>query len=329
MLRIDATVDDKGGSPVAEQILGSWEPDAGSIKFFRSSANFVFRFRRAGVPYFLRFAHSSERRRDDIDTEMSVVASLDRQGVRVAAPLPGPGGRFVTTAETEFGTFHGVVLVALQGRTLDIDELIPPQFHAWGAGLGRLHRGMTMLPTETVSARRSWQDDLAFAAVYIPHDRPAVRYELEQLSRQLSILPVELEHFGLIHFDFELDNLVWDEAGLGVLDFDDCARYWYAADIAFALGDLFERGYDPRNRSLQEFLRGYETERPLDSDLAAALPTFLRLADLLRYARVRRAADLSDSVPQPQWMLELRRKLASRLGSYEASLAAKWRPGQR
>ena len=51
----------------------------------------------------------------------------------------------------------------------------------------------------------------------------------------LGALPVDRDRYGLIHFDFELDNLYWRDQTIGMLDFDDCAHYWYAADIAFWL----------------------------------------------------------------------------------------------
>ena len=43
-----------------------------------------------------------------------------------------------------------------------------------------------------------------------------------------------------IHFDFELDNIVWNTDKTGIIDFDDSAFYWFVADIAFALRDLYD-----------------------------------------------------------------------------------------
>lgn len=55
MLRVDMTIDADGRSALAQQILANWGHDRGSERFFRSSANFLYRFDRAGAPYFLRF----------------------------------------------------------------------------------------------------------------------------------------------------------------------------------------------------------------------------------------------------------------------------------
>ena len=55
MLRVDSTVSTQGQSRIAEQILEQWEHEQGSAQFFRSSANFMYIFRKGGERFFLRF----------------------------------------------------------------------------------------------------------------------------------------------------------------------------------------------------------------------------------------------------------------------------------
>ena len=87
MRTVDSTVDTHGGSPIAEQILTSWDHDQGSLRFFRSSANFVYRFRQGGKPCFLRFAATSERRRDTIEAEIDILQWVAQRGM-TQLPLP-------------------------------------------------------------------------------------------------------------------------------------------------------------------------------------------------------------------------------------------------
>ena len=47
--KVDATIDALGSSPVAERILGSWPHEAGSVRFFRSSANFLYVFQNNDI----------------------------------------------------------------------------------------------------------------------------------------------------------------------------------------------------------------------------------------------------------------------------------------
>jgi Ser/Thr protein kinase RdoA (MazF antagonist) len=320
MLRVDATVDAEGRSSVAQEILGRWAHDAGSARFFRSSANFVYRFRRAGEPHFLRFADDAERRRADVVAEMDVVQSLADSGIKLASPVRSTAGRVVETVETTLGTFHAVVLPALEGSTLELEELDAAGFRAWGAALGRLHIAMGRLPDELIGRRRTWRDDLAIAARHIPADARAMRRELAAVSTVLEALPGDAGSIGLIHFDFELDNLVWRDGEISMLDFDECARYWYAADVVFALSDLFNGRFDSADPSYREFLAGYQAERGPGPTWHSAAPAFLRLAELLRHARVLRALDLPPDPQQPDWLARLHRELTDGLAAYEASL---------
>lgn len=320
MLRVDATVDADDRSALAEQILSRWTHDAGSARFFRSSANVLYRFTLAGRPSFLRFADSSERRRDDVETEMDVVQALAAFGINLATPVRSKAGHIVETVETSLGTFHAVALQALDGSTLEVEDLDPAGLRAWGAALGRLHLAMSQLPRDLVAQRRTWRHDLATAAEHVPADRPTVTRELAAVTTALEALPDDPAAFGLIHFDFELDNLVWQDGDVGMLDFDDCAQYWYAADIVFAVGDLFDGPLSAADPGFIQFRAGYESVRDPGPAWLADAELFSRLGGLIQYARLKRALDLPAEADQPEWLATLRHKLSDRLHAYEASL---------
>ena len=141
-----------------------------------------------------------------------------------------------------------------------------------------------------------------------------LRSEYDLLAGEFAALPVDSDTYGTIHGDFELDNLVWRGSTAAILDFDDSAHLWYAADIALATRDLFAdeagagmsvtRGMDdPR---FQAFMEGYREQRALDEDSLARVPLFLRVACLLEYARLVRALDLAEGAQQADWLVALR-----------------------
>ncbi len=321
MWKVDSTVTAEGSSPVAEQILRNWEHDPGSVRFFRSSANFVYVFHKEGKRYFLRFADSSERSRETIEAEVDIVNWLAGVGISVATPLQSRNGRFVETTATPAGAFHAVVFAGLEGSQLDVEDLDDSRFREWGAALGRLHFALKAYPGSGRVARGAWRDHLDFARKYVPEDELAVRHELDQIASVMAVLPVNRDNYGLIHFDFELDNLYWRNDTIGILDFDDCSHYWYVADIAFALGDLFGAGVKLDEASVREFVRGYSSHQLLDDELLSRLPVFLRMADLIDYARLARALDLPNDQAYPEWLSALNRKLKGRMEAYKASLA--------
>ncbi|MFD1676244.1 phosphotransferase enzyme family protein [Alicyclobacillus fodiniaquatilis] len=126
--------------------------------------------------------------------------------------------------------------------------------------------------------------------------------------------------FGLIHFDFELDNLCWQEDGVGILDFDDCAYDWYAADIVFALEALLEKDDDVNHPLFQSFVEGYREYASFDPAIYSQVPMFRRMGALISYAKLVRAIDVPDEEAAPEWFQSLHAKLTDCVVSYRTSL---------
>ena len=325
MAKVDATIRADGSSPVAEQIVERWVHDRGSVQFFRSSANFIYRFRDGESTRFLRFADSSDRSREAVETELAVLDAVVA-GLVVATPIASKHGNAVETVETEWGTFHAVVFPALDGQQYELDDLDDSGFRQWGAALGRLHAATGQIAAPP--ARPTWRDHLGFIQAYLPDDSFGLRAEYENIAGALAALPIGQDVYGLAHCDFELDNLIWSEAGIGLLDFDDCSYLWYAGDVAWALRDLFDAVDADARTSDSRFLAfvdGYRKHHPLDEASIAYLPLFLRYARLLTFARLARSMDVTageEQAEQPAWLRRLSRKLLDRMEKYQASIGA-------
>lgn len=132
--------------------------------------------------------------------------------------------------------------------------------------------------------------------------------EADLIEAHFRALPRDAASYGLIHYDFECDNVLFDQASgqCWAVDFDDAIYHWYAMDIEQALASLDE---EAPGRA-QTFLDGYASVHPLPPDLAAMRPVCARFAALLWYARVRRS--LAETVPdEPDWMTSLCTALAA------------------
>ena len=322
MWTVDRTIDASGSSPLATQILAAWRHDPGSLQFFRSSANFLYVFSHNGTRHFLRFAHGSERNRNEVEAEVAILRWLAGAGIAVALPVASQRGNVVETISTEYGTFHAVVFPKVDGIQFDLSELDLPRFRAWGATLGRLHTALSACPANISSARPTWRERLEQRSHNLPADAPGISEERERIVETLDTLEVTRATFGPIHFDVELDNLIWGEHAIHVLDFDECAHCWYVADIAFALRELFETGASVNDPEFQAFVDGYAAHHPIDEELFAQLPLFVRLANFQTYTEIVRALDLVEDPTQPDWLNGLIRKLDGLRNSYQQSLIA-------
>jgi Ser/Thr protein kinase RdoA (MazF antagonist) len=144
--------------------------------------------------------------------------------------------------------------------------------------------------------------------------------EAKKLRGYFSGLPRRKENFGLIHYDFEMDNVFYDETSrsIHVIDFDDVMQHWYMMDIVQAL-DSLEREVSSKTASdpSTTFLAGYQSHFAIEEAIWAALPVFRRFGDLYRYTRITRALQETWD-HEPDWMVMLRKKLQPRLAKYAA-----------
>jgi Ser/Thr protein kinase RdoA (MazF antagonist) len=322
MWRVDRTIDEAGRSPIAERLLAGWAHDPGTLRFHRSSANVLYRFERGGRPHLLRFADGEERSREAVASEVALLRWLLGEGVAVARPVPSEAGEEVATVDTGEGVFHAVVFEAAEGSHPDVEEMDEAGFHSWGAVVGRLHAVLATCPREIAGRRPELRGRVERVRAAAPDRFPAIRREADRLVAELDRIPAGPDTVGLVHLDLELDNLVWSEDGVTVIDFDDCARGPREADVAFALRDLFDAGPALDDRRVGAFLDGYGEHRRLGDEAVARLPLFSRLARLLNLGALTREVDLGQAPDQAAWLNGLVAHLTGLLAAYEASLVA-------
>lgn len=319
-----ATVNEEWESALADQILQRWDHDE-PAKYWRASSNFIFFFRNLGKTYVLRFNHADERTTESIEAEIEFVNALADQGIGVAKPIRSRAGNYVesvdvSVGEIGHGLFHAAAFEAIEGELLDIDELTPEQFVLWGKALAELHQAASLSPKV---ARPTWQEHLVMVAEILAAEDEVAQQAIDRLAAELGQLPVDEHSFGLIHFDFELDNILWEGAQPRLIDFDDCAYYWFAADIAFGLRDLFDDSankVDLAHKSFLHFMDGYRSVRPIAQAELERIPLFMQVHNLMMLARLHRTLTPINPTGELPWMADLREKVAAKMGFYRAQL---------
>lgn len=306
MKKVVETVDSEWKSTLAEEIIQHWDYDDHSVYYWRASANFIFVGRKEGKRIFLRFNSINEREFEQLDSEMTLINYLSSQNLDVAKPILSKNSRYIEKVETSLGTFYASLFEGLEGEQLEIKNLTNEQFYTWGSALGRLHEVTKMKNEKDVIERPTWRDHAEFIKRHVPLE---MQKETNILIEELDALPVTNDNFGIIHFDYELDNLYWDNNNVSMLDFDDSSYYWYVADIAYALRDLDDLSGD----SFNAFINGYKSETSVDERVLNKLSVFIRFHELFTYARVKRAVDIKASDENPEWLNGLIEKLNSKL----------------
>lgn len=83
------------------------------------------------------------------------------------------------------------------------------------------------------------------------------------------------ERYNLIHADMRLANLLVDDTGTRLIDFDDCGHGWFMYDFAAAISFIED---DPRIPDMKAaWLRGYRSVRALSDEDETEIETFIML----------------------------------------------------
>ena len=298
-------------SPIADEIAARWFDFDVQVAHCHSDTEFVFSL-ATDKAYFLRFSHDSEWDIQTIEAELDCVEYLARQGIRIARPVPAKSGACIERIETPLGPFHAVLYEALPGLNRNLDDLDEGDCLRWGRALGELHAASLDLEAD----RPSWAEQLAKIRQIIPAEEQGALSELADVEHRLDRLDSAPDEFGLVHYDFTVDNLLWQGEEIGIADLRDCAYSPFAADVALALRDLCDdriAQIDFQDDRLQTFVAGYRAAKPLTEAALRQLPLYIRLGNLLSFARALWSLGEGPLQPEPVWTTEMRRDLVATL----------------
>lgn len=314
MKTVYSTVDDQWNSVIASEIASRWFPAPDSVKIMRASANFSALVEHEGSHYSLRFNSEHLRPIEFLQREIRLLLALRNFNLSVQVPVKSIDGNYAELVATNNTRFTGVMFKYIKGEIRETSQITEVEFRQWGAALGKLHNTLANNQLTQSINHPKIQDQLKSAQP--PTEKGSE--EKSVLLDWITNLESDPSNYGIIHYDFELDNLIWDGDQIHIIDFDDTAISWFAADIAFALGELWKeiKGVkdDPRYRS---FLSGYLQENAVIDDISLdLLGNFHRLHNFLTYHRLLKAVDLETNSEHPQWLNNLILKLIAALNDY-------------
>lgn len=297
----------------ATQMLKNWEHDAESLTFWRASSNFIYAFQINGKPHYLRFIHEEDNSIANIQSELDFMLYLIDKGFATVTPVRSIHGNWIESISTENGRYYGVVFEQAKGESISFEQMSSHHFEEWGQSLASLHLLSESYTSDAIS-RKSWVDALDFILSVLqnhPQEQEALK-EHERLKAWLTALPSDAGNYGLIHYDFETDNVFYmkEESRFSAIDFDDSMYHWFMMDITSTLSDLIEQNDSESKRNIQHFISGYTSVKHLDNGSLEMMPRFQRFADLYTFARLLRCMENIDDLPHlPEWVNPLKQKL--------------------
>ncbi len=315
MMKLKNLVENFG---LARLALTHYAHDADSLDSmlsrFRISSNAVYPYLDRGQLCFLRLAPLEEKNPAHVKAEIDFIQYLRGQDYPAMPPIPDNAGQLTFLLDGPWGMYCVSAFAAVPGAPIEDTPLSPEIVHAYGHSLGRLHAFSSIY--EVPAVRPSWDAALNRDILLGVQASPTVLAAYDKIFDALHTLPTDRSCYGLIHYDFEPDNVFWDAGShsISVIDFDDCIYGWYAMDVAQALNELDDEW-------AATFLEGYRSAFPFSTEQAATLPLMQRYIQLRSYARLKHC--LSEGVPNPpEWMVNLRTMLEGKLNELEKNITA-------
>jgi len=289
--------------PTAEQLIdAAWlaaprfglEPEA--ITLLSHSENVVVSVTNGDAePVVMRLHRPGYNTVDQLRSEVAWVESLGRFGVPVPTPLTTEdGGHYVAVdvdgVEHQVGVVGWVAGEPLGGPIEADGAAVVDHYGRIGqlaATIRAHHAGWEQPPGFD---RRSWDLDGflgdsplwgRFWELDVLTDEQRILFTTcrDALRSEFGALPTTPDHFGLIHADLHLGNLMADGDDLTVIDFDDAGHGWFVYELAVALHPVLEEPWEADARAA--LVRGYREVHPLDAEEEARIDSFLTMRSLM------------------------------------------------
>ena len=296
------------------------------LRYFRISSNAIYPFRSkmGGRIYFLRLSPAEEKKLDDVKSEICLVEWLIDKGFPAMRPISMKDGKYFRQINTEWGSYNVSCFEKVSGDSLDNTKGTFQIVKGYGKTLGELHALMKEYPYS--EERRNHKMLLCEIEERMQNYGASeiVRKEFEDVCKELESLPLSTSDYGVIHYDFEPDNVFYDdkEESFSVIDFDDAICCWYALDVVRALDALDEVIEDiSMEEAIASFLEGYRSATSFTEEQQQSMMLMRRFVRLQEYTTLLHV--VSEEVENmPNWMSNLSQKLKCKLRRLEESMNA-------
>ena len=255
--------------------LACWDiPDSARIDLLTISENATFRVTFGNETRIIRIYRPSYHQNDEILSELLWLQAIEQSGI-VTVPhlfISRFGKLFV-----EAGIFRLACFSFIQGQEPQADKALVRRFFELGKISAKLHRQSMnwVRPESFIRKHWSYETMIGRNAIWgnwreAENLSSQDREILENCDRTLeyfsSTFPKDKAHYGLIHGDLRLANLLIDGEKLAVIDFDDCGFSWFGLDLANALSFIEDSPFVPSY--INAWLQGYGEVMPVNREMA-------------------------------------------------------------
>jgi len=296
-------------------LLWNWEYDKNNmdiLKFFCISAKAFYPYTHNGKTFLLRFIPWDEKTENEMERELEFIQYLHKKGLNVLEPVLPKNSGYLLKKDTPWGKYLVCAFRRVDGKQLSefyyCDEIV----FSFGKTLGRLHK----YSSEYNNVKKETCFEIIDGMEYftqnkLKDNKELVLKRIEETNEVFKKLLLNKSNFSLIHYDFELDNVFYEETSkkYSVIDFGSSMYHWYTMDIEQSLTNLKEEYSQNEFEHIKIlFINGYKTEYQIFEEEFKLFPIFRRFDNLRQYINLKDVVEETwDN--EPEWMVNLRKTL--------------------
>ncbi len=309
---------------LAERSLGLWDMPAGATyRLINVSENATYLVEApGGYKSILRIHRENYHSRNAIECELAWADALgDESDVVTPGVYTGKDGQRIQS-----GTVPGlpnprfmVLFHFVEGTEPDENGDLVAQFEELGGIAAQTHLHSISWQKPAGFERLIWDEETVFGDNPTwgnwrdgPEVTPDLREVLEQVEalvkHRLAAFGKGPERFGLIHADMRLANLLVDDNGTRLIDFDDCGMGWFLYDFATGISFIEDNPLVPAMKDA--WVRGYRKIRDLGDEDAREIDTFVMLRRMALLAWIGSHIE----APEPQQLAPGFARVTAELG---------------
>ncbi|MBT8079938.1 MAG: phosphotransferase [Gammaproteobacteria bacterium] len=273
--------------------LRRWGIQGAELSLIKYRENAVFRVDHDGGRHALRMHRAGYHSDDELRSELQWMQALQDAGIRTPTVVPTQAGElFVKHAAAGLpGSIQVDLFEWISGEQIgSVEDGISDQaeaekiFGTIGEIAAQVHNQAAAWSLPADFTRHAWDEDgLAgdnpfwgrFWELGAATDaqRALLKRVKDVVYQDLKAMPKTPDTYSMIHADFAPENLMMDENGVRLIDFDDAGFGWHLFEIATSVYFLRE---DPAfDAILAATIRGYRQHRELTDQQLENLPLIM------------------------------------------------------
>ena len=227
--------------------------------------------------------------RESILSEIAWLNDLKRESLQIPKPIKNIYGEYIIQVDTIYGNRFVDCQQYENGKHVDFSEHF--NFEKLGEIIATIHNNSVLYKKPKFYSRINWDFDRTFSHINNFHNenykenlylslkqKKYINKAEKKIKCKLDNYGKNVNNYGIIHSDCRFANILENDDGYVLLDFDDCGDGWFMYDLASVFGFNEDNNYLEVAKT--RLLEGYQSIRPIQKCDIEMIDTFILMRQI-------------------------------------------------